>query len=346
MNITFLIGNGFDRNCGLKTSYNDVYAEYCKTPSSSDIIKKFKEDINIDIDNWGYFEVAMCNYLPNFNNEEDFLICLRDFKYFLNQYLTQIDEQFKRRIKGNTSYLYREFVDSLGGFYKGITHNLTQKLSSISPVHNNNINVILFNYTSAFELIYSESRNPNGPNLRININHIHGVLGDDLVLGMDDVSQITNLNYTFSKKSKRAFIKPYFNELYDNNRVTNAKYSINNSDVICVYGMSMGISDLSWRNLLINWMEKNKNAELVFFKHSMSKISVWNAEERMDFEENEKEKLLDAWEVPNEKRELIFEKIHIPCGKNIFNINEAVTKAEGENEETISEIKSRLAHKG
>lgn len=33
MNITFLIGNGFDLNCGLKSKYSDVYDQYCSTQS-------------------------------------------------------------------------------------------------------------------------------------------------------------------------------------------------------------------------------------------------------------------------------------------------------------------------
>ena len=32
MNITFMIGNGFDRNLGLKTKYSDFIAWYKETP--------------------------------------------------------------------------------------------------------------------------------------------------------------------------------------------------------------------------------------------------------------------------------------------------------------------------
>lgn len=45
MNITYLIGNGFDLNLGLKTRYRDFYDYYVKQPSNDDLIKKFKNDL-------------------------------------------------------------------------------------------------------------------------------------------------------------------------------------------------------------------------------------------------------------------------------------------------------------
>ena len=46
MNITFLIGNGFDLNLGLKTRYTDFLEHYLQDSSDDgDEIKAFKEDI-------------------------------------------------------------------------------------------------------------------------------------------------------------------------------------------------------------------------------------------------------------------------------------------------------------
>lgn len=45
MHVTYLIGNGFDLACGLKTKYVDSYAKYCISPSKNETIKNFKEDI-------------------------------------------------------------------------------------------------------------------------------------------------------------------------------------------------------------------------------------------------------------------------------------------------------------
>ena len=46
MNITFLIGNGFDRNLGLKTTYSDFVEEYKKTDAKTQTLKDFRQYIN------------------------------------------------------------------------------------------------------------------------------------------------------------------------------------------------------------------------------------------------------------------------------------------------------------
>ena len=51
-NVLFLIGNGFDLNCGLKSRYIDAYNYYCsKTSNNSEVIKKFKKELGI-YDKW------------------------------------------------------------------------------------------------------------------------------------------------------------------------------------------------------------------------------------------------------------------------------------------------------
>ena len=42
MNITFLVGNGFDLSAGLRTAYRDFYDWYCAQPSGNLDIQMFK----------------------------------------------------------------------------------------------------------------------------------------------------------------------------------------------------------------------------------------------------------------------------------------------------------------
>lgn len=59
MNITYLVGNGFDVNIGLKSAYADFYKAYVKVQSENepDVIKRFKAGIN--------------NYIKNETGKED-----------------------------------------------------------------------------------------------------------------------------------------------------------------------------------------------------------------------------------------------------------------------------------
>lgn len=95
MNITFMIGNGFDLNCGVKCRFKDAYSVYCETPSENILVASFKQEIDENIEDWGDFEVAMANHFSTFDSEEDFIYCLRDFKKFLVEYLENEEKNFK-----------------------------------------------------------------------------------------------------------------------------------------------------------------------------------------------------------------------------------------------------------
>lgn len=325
MNITFLIGNGFDLNCGLKSSYHDIYLEYIKQPSSSDVIAKFKKDLWDKIDNWGDFEVAMADYMKNFKTENDFLECLRDFISFTESYLLKQEKEIldldNDKIKKKAA---DEMIKSFSTFNIGVTHTL-----DALEVANKNINVVVFNYTSTFDTLCSYCY-PYYPYVD-KIIHIHGKLNDDVVMGIDNIEQVQNTSYVLSRKGKRAFIKSYFNEQYDPKRLEDAENVILDSNVICAFGMSLGESDLRWRNLLLEWMSNDSNAHLFVYQYDCSSLPRLRAEERMDKEDDKKIELLNSWGIIGDEVDTYFDQIHIPCCKNIFNI-----------EKTIAETKLRI----
>ena len=49
MNITFLIGNGFDVDQGIASSYSKFYEWYCDKPSEKKHIEDFRKNIKDDI---------------------------------------------------------------------------------------------------------------------------------------------------------------------------------------------------------------------------------------------------------------------------------------------------------
>lgn len=324
MNITFLIGNGFDLNCGLKTSYKDVYKQYCLSHSESELIKEFKKNISRNYETWSDFEIGMSKYLRNFKSEDDFLTCLRDFKVFLNDYLSKEENKFITACsnKNFMQMLRKEFLDSINYFFEGITHDITNNISRmLNNKSGNSYNFITFNYTNTLELI----RNATVSSYHLNkIIHIHGSLNDDLILGMDNIKQIdeNQLKFKLSNRGRRAFLKTELNQYYDSERVDNATSTILNSDIICVYGMSLGISDISWRNLLIGWALADEKHKLFIFNYENSKIISRTVDERIDNEEIAKSAYFNEINLPLDKQEILFSRIYMPCGRNIFNIKE------------------------
>ena len=63
MNITFMIGNGFDLHLGMKTRFTDMYEGYIQSPSEDIVIQRFKEDLKESAgeryEKWSDFEIAM-----------------------------------------------------------------------------------------------------------------------------------------------------------------------------------------------------------------------------------------------------------------------------------------------
>ena len=94
MKSLFMIGNGLDINCGLKTSYRDIINQYIKTESKTDVIAQYKKDIEKDLDTWGDFEFAMAKYAKTVGRESLFLECLNDFSVFMADYLRKEEEVF------------------------------------------------------------------------------------------------------------------------------------------------------------------------------------------------------------------------------------------------------------
>ena len=99
MNITFLIGNGFDIALNLKTSYSNFYDWYCKQPSDIPHISEFRKDIDDDVNSkisaaektWADFELGIGKYTSKFTKEEveQYLECIDDAQEQLRIYLLE-----------------------------------------------------------------------------------------------------------------------------------------------------------------------------------------------------------------------------------------------------------------
>ena len=127
-NVTFIIGNGFDLACGLRSRFSDTYDGYIRsTPTvKSDAINQFKEAIDQDIPSWADFEMQLAKYAKKFNSEEELVACLRDYNAYLNDYLVSEQSRFWReydQIPKADEKILPEMGRSLSHFYYGLTQN-------------------------------------------------------------------------------------------------------------------------------------------------------------------------------------------------------------------------------
>ena len=91
MNITFLIGNGFDLNLGLATAYSDFVKYYKETDAEKNVLIKFRQDISDNEAHWSAAEIEMGRYTGTFKTGqgEAFSECHTDFCKHLAAYLKQ-----------------------------------------------------------------------------------------------------------------------------------------------------------------------------------------------------------------------------------------------------------------
>lgn len=318
MSTLFLIGNGFDLNCGMKTAYRDIYPGYIKEPSATNVLSDFKKNIAKNIDTWGDFELAMAGYAGSLKSEAELLECVWDFSSYARNYLAAEELRMKKYLQDTETmnYAVSEMRGSMEHFYLGFSHNINNIMENRVAGLVNNMNVISFNYTSMFDIIFNRMRRTMALN-PAKIIHIHGELQEDPFFGVDNEEQLT-VNYPITKSIRRGFVKPYFNECYDSERVRKAENYISDAETICTYGLSLGDSDLTWRNAILTWLTDYSFHHLFFYDYKFTGIGYKTISEKMDIEDRAKEELLKKWGVENP--ETIMERIHIPIGRNIFNI--------------------------
>lgn len=344
MNITFLIGNGFDLRVGMKTRFTDMYEGYIGQKSSSEVVQKFKAMLEIDAPNyktWGDFEMAMAEKAKEFEDESSFIECLRDFKVYMVSHLEKEQQLFQRRIavgKDVRDHCIDETTNAIEKFYVGLRPNVVNEFIRLGAQNNPKHNFISFNYTNAFDYVLSPFASE--------VIHIHGRLGADIILGADNIGQVTDLPYKTTRRFERAFIKPEFNKIYDNSRFEKAKSIIDGSDIICIYGMSLGKSDISWTKQLKNWLLSHKNNHLVYFVYDKHEFNKSNWDAIIDEEEDRIASLLGKICDSGDEMNQVFDQVHIPVGYDIFDIDEILNaeKRKIEDERKTKEaIRQRMA---
>ncbi len=323
-----ILGNGFDINCGLKTRYRDVYDEYIITESDSKTIKDFKDNISKDFKTWADFELGMAEYAKLLNSEDELMECVNDFNYFMHNYMLKIQSDFHDVFDHllSSEKTLSEMYKSIQLLGNGMTHDLDSMIKNREANKYLNLSFISFNYTDIFDSIISKAYSKYFYSGTV---HIHGLLNDDPVLGIDNDDQLV-VPYPISNKGRRCFIKPYFNKVFDSKRIDDAKLLISESNIIYVYGASLGDSDLSWRKELIDWLRADKSHHLFFYSYRYSQVKTKTIQEKLNVEDDAKKELLTNWNVDD--IDSIVDQFHVPLGINLFNFRKEIMLDKGVSE--------------
>lgn len=289
MNITYLIGNGFDVNIGIKSRYADFYKYYANQhpDGESDVVKRFKNEINEYIKkdapkndpntiDWRDLEVALGQFTESMTEEEGeplYLDINDSLKHYLNEEYKSFDaEAFKKE-----DFL-KHLNNPISSHFNRVTINIIRNyLGGFSG--SDNINIINFNYTTTIEELSGFKGKPlsignfiSGRQAYLNgVYHIHQTLDDDEILvGLNDVSQIANKQFHENRFLCNLFIKPLTNSLLGTGVDQDCEQLITNTDLFILFGTSVSRTDQKWWKAVCERLV-NSNARLIYFVHSTQK---------------------------------------------------------------------------
>lgn len=345
MNITFLIGNGFDIGLGLKTRYEDFYKEYCnKTDDDSDNIKNFKEilqnrhsDKDKKIIDWSDFEKAFGEFSEQFkgeNADELYLEAYEDFVENFNSYLEKQEKLIKWK---NEKNVFDKIYNGVNTYYK-VSKEADRDFPSFYKAYNTEAiyNFITFNYTNTVDNCVKILSNHSNKDIRLKIGrvvHVHGYIEDSMIMGVNDVSQILNKELSKNKNVIMELVKPEQNKNSQTTFDYQATNLINKSDIICTYGMSIGETDKKWWKIICDWLKQNANRKLVILKHE-KKYSKRFTHNYRKYISPLKEKFLSFSGFEEAIKEKIRSQIYVGINHDVFGINlyelEKKEKAESE----------------
>ena len=342
MNVTFLIGNGFDLGIGLKTGYKDFLEYYLASESINIDVNKFKEQVKREsIDLWADFEVKFGKYIENFDNDNihSYIEIYEDVLSEMNKYL-----------KGENGRIdYAKINDNINVFSNYfILNNLTDIGLRPAKLYNFKKDTeycllpgdvthdfLVFNYTDALDRIIRRILTTRGGLLGSsgikgqwqnahkvgNILHIHGKLDDYLILGVNDEKQLPFAS-VLTDDIRNRMIKPVKNITIGSRVEEEGTEIINSSNIICIYGMSIGETDAIWWERIGKWLESKEAKRIIYFVYnsSIDTKSVTAIDYLIGHENTYRTKLLKSLKISKNQWDLLGKKIEVIINSKFMQI--------------------------
>lgn len=315
----FILGNGFDLNLNLPTSYKHFYRYYSSQSSESEAIKKLKEHIiQYEDQNWSDLEVGLGKYTQQIDNIEELEGIYIDINTKLDRFLQRIEsiqkfsDKFKEKVLADLNGPERYLTPAEKADYSGF--------QSVNSIHSG-LHIVTFNYTHTFEKV-----------VKADILHIHKETGrNGVILGVDNPSQIMNEKIRSSEDCLNLMVKPKSNQEIGNLEGEAFKYRISNAEFIYLFGVSLGATDQTWWNMIGNKLQTS-NCRIMYFVHTEKVFLIEHM--KVKFKNQQKELLLSRLGIKKEAdANALKSRIFVVINSDIFKDKER----EGSLEEAYQE---------
>jgi hypothetical protein len=272
LKILHIIGNGFDLNLGLKTSYKDFYDYYKSVESSKNSVNNLKTNISSNYSNWSDLELALGQYTEEFQTVDEFDEVFEDIGEQLAEYLRKEEAKFDSA-EVNKEKFFENLVKP-EVFLPVVENNLILEYKNRFISDRWFVDIVTFNYTTIIDKIIEKKKNIKiGYHLKENLSvtlrsveHIHGYVDERMVLGVNDISQLKNKDFHQNVDVLEAIVKEKCNNAYGHTIDNQCKDKIGQADLICIFGSSLGDTDNLWWELIGQRIKTKKIPIIIFTK--------------------------------------------------------------------------------
>lgn len=324
MNILYILGNGFDKAQGMATSYPEFY-EYLTNniKNESTLLVKMKTEITENTILWSDMESGLGKFTSVTDNVEEFDNFYFELSEHLQNYLQKENEKFSPTNDLKTKFQtdFTTISKYLGALDKNRYNSFIRRYNFSS----NDISVITLNYTDTLEKMLSLNTGvttksfSNNTNLR-NLIHVHGRLGESIIIGVNDEGQMDNEGFRNNDDIKDCMIKLQSNRIMKETRQMQCENLIANANLIVLMGVSLGETDLYWWELIGKNLVNRKNVAVMQHIYNPGAIFPTQMQKRGRLERKQQNLIMQKMGIKEENRtdelrERLFFTINAPIFK-------------------------------
>lgn len=272
MKIVYIIGNGFDLNQQMPTRYVDFYNYYNSITSPNTLIEELKRNIGSNYETWADLEIGLGAYTNKLKTTEEFDIVYENLSEELGNYLKKQEEIIIKK-KGDSKKI-QQHLSKPESFLPTALGDLLIQYKDDWMNSPWTTDIITLNYTKTIEHIlnlpsYNSQIGVHHKNVPItlkSVEHLHGYTDDRMILGVNDVTQLSNTEFHSNQDIIEALVKPSSNKASYDIVDEKCKNIIAQANLIYIYGCSIGETDKLWWNLIATNLRKD--CRLVIFSRA------------------------------------------------------------------------------
>lgn len=326
MNILYILGNGFDKAMGMATSYPEFYRYLIENVNEgSQLLERMKQSIKEDKRLWSDMEIALGEFTAITDNVDEFYEFYYELSELLQKYLKIENNKFTPTEQQKNKF-QSDFINVgkyLGQLDKVRFNDLISKNSIITK----DINVITLNYTGTLENIlsispYNTRKEFNNNIILRNVIHVHGRLGDSIIIGVDNETQIKNETLRNNDDVKEIMVKIESNVSMKETRQIECEKLIKEANVIVLFGVSLGETDSMWWRLIGKNLVERKNLIIIKHIYNPGVITLTQRQRIGKVEREEREYMLQRMEINKENQiSNIKERLFFTINEPVFTVH-------------------------